>query len=593
MPHKVGAYIRVSTEEQASAIEGSLQNQQYRLKSYIDAKNMQEKSWGKIIDFYIDDGYSAKDTNRPAYQRMMLDLKNKKIDLILVPDLSRLSRNLLDFCGLLDFLEKYKASFLSIKEQFDTSSSIGRMMVYQIITLAQFEREQTSERVALGVHARGMRGLLNGGRPILGYDKDPSKPGTYVINEIEAVKVRKIFQTYIESGSRAKTILKLQEIGIAPKVNAHFKKQRQSGEWTLDLLGILLSNATYIGCHEVNKKKKHLDQETLKPNQKYQAVKASWPAIVDEELYYTVQDQLAAAKKLERTRLKDAKIRLYILSGIFKCAECGQSLVGQSYHGENAVYKYYGHTTLGAKNGCKVQRICADEVESVVLNHLKENLVKAGYFDRIKNKIKEYTKKTVSGSSSEISRINDELQILEQETTNIFRIQAQGSFGSEALRMMSERLENIAKKRNQLTEHLKLTETKVAESIDASESAEYIKEKFIDFENGFHKSTDNQKKRLIRKTIKQLVLTKDKLAVWFYLNEDDEKTSGHKLKLVRDEDSEVGFSLVSGDHFSVSKQSGGSLDIGGLGDSGSIRTNDPLLRREMLYPTELRNLFVF
>ncbi len=102
------------------------------------------------------------------------------------------------------------------------------------------------------------------------------------------------------------------------------------------------------------------------------------------------------------------------------------------------------------------------------------------------------------------------------------------------------------------------------------DATEYIKEKFVDFENGFYKANDNQKKRLIRKTIKQLVLTKDKLAVWFYLDEDDSETSGHKLKLVRDEECEAGISLVSGDQFSVSKQSDGSLDIGGLGDSGSI-----------------------
>lgn len=353
-------------------------------------------------------------------------------------------------------------------------------------------------------------------------------------------------------------------------------------------MGNLLNNATYIGCHEVNKKKKHLDQQTLKPNQRFQSVKASWKGIVEEDLFYNVQDQLAAAKDLERTRLKDAKARLYVLSGIFKCAECGQSLVGQSYHGSNAVYRYYGHTTTGAKHGCKIQRISADEVESAVLKYLKESLVKTGYFDRIKKRIGEFTRKTVSGNSPEVIRIKDELQTLEQETTNIFRIQAQGSFGSEALRMMSERLEGIAKKRNQYTEYLKLAETKVAESIDASESTEYIKEKFVDFENGFHKGTDNQKKRLVRKTIKQLALTKDKLAVWFYLNEDDTGTSGHKLKLVRDEASEAGISLVSGDNFSVSNQSDGSLDIGGLGDTGMTRTFDLLLRRQLLYPTELR-----
>lgn len=219
MSHKIGAYLRVSTEEQAAAVEGSLDNQRYRLKAYVDSKNMQEKSWGKVVDFYVDDGFSAKDTNRPAYQRMMLDLKNKKIDLILVADLSRLSRNLLDFCGLLSFLEKHKSGFLSIKEQFDTSTSIGRMMVYQIITLAQFEREQTSERVALGAHARGMRGLLNGGRPILGFDKDPNKPGVYVVNPEEAKVVRRIFELYLEQGSKARTIRKLDELGIKPKLN--------------------------------------------------------------------------------------------------------------------------------------------------------------------------------------------------------------------------------------------------------------------------------------------------------------------------------------------------------------------------------------
>src|SRR6185312_16688754 len=129
MQRKIGAYLRVSTEEQANAIEGSLDNQRYRLNAYVDLKNSQEKNWGGIVDFYIDDGYSAKDTNRPAYQRMMADLKKKKIDLILISDLSRLSRNLFDFCGLLDYPDKYRANFLNIKEQFDTSTSVGRMMV--------------------------------------------------------------------------------------------------------------------------------------------------------------------------------------------------------------------------------------------------------------------------------------------------------------------------------------------------------------------------------------------------------------------------------------------------------------------------------
>ncbi len=86
MPHKIGAYIRVSTEEQASAVEGSLDNQKYRLISFVDLKNTQVKNWGKIVEYYTDDGFSAKDTRRPAFQRMISDIKKVKIDLILICD---------------------------------------------------------------------------------------------------------------------------------------------------------------------------------------------------------------------------------------------------------------------------------------------------------------------------------------------------------------------------------------------------------------------------------------------------------------------------------------------------------------------------
>ena len=95
---KVGGYCRVSTDEQAALVDGSLDNQKYRLNAFVDLKNVQEKSWGQIVDFYVDEGFSAKDTRRPAFQRMLGDLRRGKIDLILVNDLSRLSRSISDFC---------------------------------------------------------------------------------------------------------------------------------------------------------------------------------------------------------------------------------------------------------------------------------------------------------------------------------------------------------------------------------------------------------------------------------------------------------------------------------------------------------------
>lgn len=584
MQRKIGAYLRVSTDEQANAIEGSLDNQRYRAKSYVDLKNTQEKGWGDIVEFYVDDGYSAKDTNRPAYQRMMTDLKKKKIDFILVSDLSRLSRNLNDFCDLLGFLDKQKSNFLSIKEQFDTSTSVGRLMVYLVITLAQFEREQTSERVALGVYARGMRGLMNGTKPILGFDKDPNKPGVYVVNKDEAPLVRRIFQEYLNCGSRAKTIERLKELNIKPKIYKHFVRQKQNGEWTVDMLGALLSNAAYIGYHEVNKGNKNASQDSLRPNQRYVRVKANWPALVPEDLFDEVQDQLEAAKSLERQRLKDAESRLYILSGVFKCAECGGSLVGQTYHGHSAKYRYYGHTTTGAKNGCKIQRVSADQVESVVLKHLKQSLTQTGYFEQLKERIQECSRKSASENMEEVARVRSELRELEQETTNIFRIQSQGDFGTEALKLMSERLDGIAKKKSSLSAHLAQMEQQVEESADAAQSAGYIQQKFVDFEHGFRKATAGQKKRLVQKTIKQIALKRDELALWFFMDESDE-VPGRKLRLVRDEVAAGGLALTANP---VSKLSVGSLDIEGDGDHGKDRTCDLVFRKHLLYPTELR-----
>ncbi len=590
MSHKIGAYLRVSTEEQAAAVEGSLDNQKFRLKNYVDSKCIQEKNWGKIVDFYIDDGKSAKDTNRPAYQRMMLDLKNKKIDLILVADLSRLSRNMMDFCGLLNFLDKHKAGFLSIKEQFDTSTSIGRMMVLQIINLAQFEREQTSERVALGAHARAMRGLLNGGRPILGFDKDPTKPGVYVVNHEEAKLVRQIFDLYLNEGSRSRTIKKLGELGIQPKLHENSKVPTPNRSWSVGNLGYLLSNAAYMGCLEVNKGNKNLDQQSLKAHQKYQIVKAPWPAIVSEEVYEKVQDQLEVSKLAERTRLKDAKPRLYILSGIFKCAECGESLVGQSYHGHGGAYRYYGHTTKGAKNGCKIQRISADEIESAVIKHLKENLADSSYFKKLQKKLSELTEKSSTNYTEQIKKLKAEIKSLEQESVNIFRMQAQGNFNSDVLKMMSERLEFIAKQKSQYNESLKMCESRQGDVFDAKDSTHFIQTTFVDFEKGFDKAPVGLKKRLVRNTFKQVVLAHDKLAMWFYLDSDDRGRGGHGLKLVRDETSEVGVSLDSGANFGFSKLSDRGLDIGLFGDRGTTRTCDLLLRRQLLYPTELRDL---
>ena len=321
MQFKIAAYLRVSTEEQAQLVEGSLDSQKYRMTEFVKARCAEKKDWGKMVDFYIDDGYSAKDTKRPAYQRMMEDIRKGKVNLILVADLSRLSRNILDFSNLLDFLDKWKARFLSMKEQFDTSTPAGKMMVFNMINLAQFEREQTSERVALNAHARAMRGLLSGGRAILGFERDPNNRGMLVVNQEEATVVKKIFEVFLEEGDRAKTCKRLHELYIFPKGDLEEKPGGKSSRWNINTLGRLLRSEAYIGRKEVNRGNKDVDPNELKPWQRYQVVAAAWSPIISEDLFDRVQRLLDEQGTLAIQRRANSETRIFWLSGLLSCGE--------------------------------------------------------------------------------------------------------------------------------------------------------------------------------------------------------------------------------------------------------------------------------
>lgn len=126
-------------------------------------------------------------------------------------------------------------------------------MIYNMINLAQFEREQVSERVALGVHSRAMRGLLNGAKAILGFDKIKGNTGSYVINEVEADQVRTIFKLFLNLGSCSRTIKELDRLGIFPKSSSDTISQFQGQKWNREVLVYLLKNRAYIGQLEVNK----------------------------------------------------------------------------------------------------------------------------------------------------------------------------------------------------------------------------------------------------------------------------------------------------------------------------------------------------
>ncbi|GIL16307.1 MAG: hypothetical protein BroJett040_00580 [Oligoflexia bacterium] len=518
---KVGAYLRVSTDKQVQIFEGSLETQKYRMQEFVKNKNKENKSWGEIIDFYVDEGLSAGTVKRPQYQRMMSDVRSGKINLILVADISRLSRSVHDFSILLRELEQYNASYLSMKEQFDTTTPAGRLMINMVVNMAQFEREQTSERVSINCNSRAVRGYVNGGRTPLGFDRHKEKRGTFIINQVEAEQVRIIFNTFRDRGSVGKTIPIIESLKILPKIAESQLDEVEQMKWTYEKLKALLSNPVYIGRKEVNKMNKDIEDDSLKPWQHYQQVKASWPAIISDELFNEVQDILKENYKLERRRLDVADKRIFLLSGVLTCGECGRPLSGQSAHGKKQVHRYYAHSSKRSRGtNCKMKRVRADELEQVVVHQLTEIMGRVGYFDNLEKKIKESFVDGPLQIKNEMQSIKKNIEEIEREITSTFKLQVRLAQGSEAMQLATEHLEGLGKKKKVLvSRQLELEEIEFSQKSE-KEICEEIKRNILDFKKGFKRAPPSLKRRLVHKVLGELVLTDKGLEVYYRFHKD-------------------------------------------------------------------------
>lgn len=337
---RVAVYIRVSTEEQAK--EGySISAQKQKLIAFCVSQG-----W-EVSSVYVDEGISAKDMNRPQLQQMIKDIQDRLIDCVLVYRLDRLTRSVLDLYTLLQTFDKYDCKFKSATEVFETTTAIGRMFITIVAAMAQWERENMGERIALGYAEKVRQGkyALNF-RPI-GYDLD-LKTGKLTINEDEAQTIRLIFDLY-ENGYGANRVCKfLNESGI---------KTKAGNKWNDKPLIQIIKNPLYKGSVRWN-------------NVVYES---THEAIIEPKRFDLIQEILVKRRNAEpRSATSD-----YIFSGKLKCNVCGYSLGGfKAYHklstGKKAVYKNY--RCLRKKNGeCTGFRSISERnLEEAFLEYLEQ-----------------------------------------------------------------------------------------------------------------------------------------------------------------------------------------------------------------------------
>jgi site-specific DNA recombinase len=240
---RCAVYTRKSTDEGLDMEYNSLEAQRDAGLSYIASQR--HEGWIALQDGYDDGGYSGGNIERPGLRRLMADIEANKIDIVVVYKIDRLTRNLTDFAKLVEVFDRHGVSFVSVTQQFNTATSMGRLMLNVMLSFAQFEREVTGERIRDKIAASKAKGMWMGGMPPLGYDVVERK---LVINKTEADLVRYIFRRYGEHGSAAELVRELEIEGRTTKAwqtqGGQFREGRQIDQ---QYLFKMLRNRIYLG----------------------------------------------------------------------------------------------------------------------------------------------------------------------------------------------------------------------------------------------------------------------------------------------------------------------------------------------------------
>jgi site-specific DNA recombinase len=377
-PVRCAIYTRVSTEHGLDQEFNSLDAQYDAASAYI--KSQAHAGWALIRSRYDDGGYSGGSTDRPDLQRLLDDIRARKLDIIVVYKVDRLTRSLADFAKLVELFDAHGVSFVSVTQQFNTTTSMGRLTLNVLLSFAQFEREVTSERIRDKIAASKRKGLWVGGTLPLGYRMNGDK---IAVVEEEAERVRLIYRRYLELGSVNALVRELREQNLRSKTRVLATGATRGGvPFGRGSLFYLLRNRFYVG--EVKYKDEILP--------------GAQPAIMDGALFDAVQQRLT---EQWTTRSAIRNVSAHLLTGLL-FDDCGHRMAPTHATKAGIRYRYYvslPHLYGESKTASvgSVSRVPATDIEDTVVNSLSSRLI---------------VQKNASDSS--ITRIDDRKVILER-----------------------------------------------------------------------------------------------------------------------------------------------------------------------------------
>ena len=413
--YKVAAYLRLSQEDGDKDVSDSIISQ----KSIIENKVKELGNEFAIVDFYIDDGYTGLNTNRPAFQKMLKDLESKKVNTIITKDLSRLSRNSFEANYYIElyFLER-NIRYISILDNVDTFVKNSNNDMIQFKTLINdWYSKDISRKVKSGVWARKEKGLYLSSRAPYGYSKSKDNKNLLIVNKEQAEIVKVIFEKFDNGEKQAAIARYLEEHKVLAPSSYDDRGilRKNVYKWT-STVGKILRNKVYLGHTEYGKTiNLSYKSEKVKymPRDEWKIVENTHEAIISHELFERVQRRLNVDSKTKSQKYE------WLLNGLVYCKECGSQMILKVEYTDSGTIKSkrlhcIEGTRKNSKTFCnrkskgineesltkivlknisnKIYKIMnTDKIESLVLRQDKENNTKM-YDDTIKNLEKQLIK---------------------------------------------------------------------------------------------------------------------------------------------------------------------------------------------------------
>lgn len=503
----------------------SIENQIELCKEYCDKNYLGEK-----IEYiiYEDEGFSGGNTNRPEFQQLLKDAKAKKFNALICYRLDRISRNVADFSTTLELLQSNNIDFISIKEQFDTSTPMGRAMVYISSVFAQLERETIAERVRDNMLQLAKTGRWLGGQAPLGFE--PEKI-TYIDEEFkertlmkltpdekELEIVKLIYNTYLQEQSITQVVKKLNLSGI---------KGKNGGDFNSSQVGRILRSPLYVSSNEIvskylqstginvfgvpngcgyltyNKTKK---MTTNRDITEWIAAVAKHEGIINSIEWIQVQDLLDKNKDKKVVRLGTGSSNNAVLSGILKCAKCGANMIVKHGHSSKKnpgmKYDYYVCSNKDGKyvDKCDNKNIRVDRLDEIIISEMK-SYNKELLIEGLKENLK---KSTENIEHDQINNINKQIEEKTFERNNL-RKRIPKAKDEETAEMLMEDLKTINDEIKELQSSLTNLETNKSEITNESNNIKIVVDALKNFNDKIDIIDDTIQKRLLIQSITEWI----------------------------------------------------------------------------------------